>query len=133
LGLSGHFVDNDHAIARRSLAGDQSIEIKNAAGREVEIKSGSDPTSPSVKASKYRNLVAIEIKVGGLFQHPPPRRGGEEPSKARKQVSRMLTMINVSGLILTWLGENRRAPTVSMTLMRRCGIEESTISPSSSN
>jgi hypothetical protein len=98
--------DTIKAIAARNVtsAKEQSIEIRNAAGREVEIKFGSDPDisiREKLPSKKYRNLVAIEIKGGRDYSNIHNRLGEAEKShqKARKQgFVECWTMINVSGL-----------------------------------
>jgi hypothetical protein len=94
------------AIATRNVtsAKKHSIEIKNAAEREVEIKFGNDPDisiREKLPSKKYRNLVAIEIKGGRDYSNVHNRLGEAEKShqKARKQgFVECWTMINVSGL-----------------------------------
>lgn len=80
--------DTIKAIAARSVtsARGQSIEIKNAAGREVEIKFGSDPDisiREKLPSKKYRNLVAIEIKGGRDYSNIHNRLGEAEKSHQR--------------------------------------------------
>jgi hypothetical protein len=68
----------------------RTLEIKNAAGRKVEVEFASDPDisiRELLGSGKYRNLVAIEIKGGKDRSNVHNRIGEAEKShqKARKQ------------------------------------------------
>ncbi len=95
----------------KSIVGDnimshdsQSIRVRNAAGRVVEIEFASDPDiriREQLPSNRYRNLVAIEIKGGADRSNIHNRLGEAEKShqKARKQgFVECWTIIKVSGL-----------------------------------
>jgi hypothetical protein len=69
---------------------DKSIEVRNAAGRIVQVEFANDPDiciREKLPSGRYRNLVAIEIKGGRDYSNVHNRIGEAEKShqKARKE------------------------------------------------
>lgn len=93
-------------IVKHSIlaASDNSIEIKNAAGRKVLIEFSSDPDiiiREEMAKTSYRNMIAVEVKGGKDFSNIHNRIGEAEKShqKARRKgYVECWTVVNVDNI-----------------------------------
>ncbi|RQS27971.1 XcyI family restriction endonuclease [Burkholderia sp. Bp8992] len=97
-----------HEIVEKSVVNisNTSIEVKNAAGRRVLIEFAADPDiiiREEMRASSFRQLIAIEVKAGSDFSNIHNRVGEAEKSHQKAKASGFAecwTVVNVDKMDL---------------------------------
>ena len=97
-----------HEIVKRDVisSSDNSIEIKNAAGRKVMIQFAPDPDiviREEISNGKFKNIIAIEVKGGTDFSNIHNRVGEAEKSHQKARAEGYVecwTVVNVDRINL---------------------------------
>jgi hypothetical protein len=109
-----------HSIVEKAATGSSAskIEIRNAAGRKVLIEFSSDPDiviREEISSTKFRNVIAIEIKGGTDFSNIHNRVGEAEKSHQKARASGYVecwTVVNVDRIDMDMA--KRESPTTNM-------------------